>query len=67
MRHGCGRYIYNKGPYLRYVGFFVNNKREGKGGLYWRKGNQKYLGDFKKDGCDGYGELIKDEELVYGG
>ena len=49
-------YYYNREPFTgdKYVGYWKNNKREGKAIYYFNNGN-RYEGDWKDDKIEGKG------------
>ena len=56
---------YNNGEY--YVSQIKNNKRNGKGKLYFKDNNLKFEGDFVDDKFEGHGKLIYDNGVYYVG
>ena len=53
---GSGKFIWENGCY--YIGQFKNGKKNGKGIIYYKKGNIMYDGDFLNDKKEGNGKLI---------
>ena len=56
---------YNNGEY--YIGQIKNDKRSGKGKLYYKNNNLKYEGDFADDKFEGHGKLIYENGEYYVG
>jgi hypothetical protein len=54
--NGIGKKIYKNGDV--YEGRFKNGKRHGQGTYSYNRYNSKYIGEWKNDQKDGYGEFI---------
>jgi hypothetical protein len=46
---------------------FFNDKKQGRGALYFVATQSKYLGDFANDMKHGYGQQFNQNQLVYEG
>ncbi|CAI2378862.1 unnamed protein product [Moneuplotes crassus] len=68
QKHGRGTYDWNNGPEKgdRYVGDWVNDKREGYGIYYFANGN-KYEGEWMKDNKHGLGVMTWADGNTYKG
>ena len=60
---GMGKYIYEDGEY--YYGQWKNGFRYGKGIMYYKNGNKKYIGDFINSKYEGIGKYIWENGEYY--
>ena len=54
-RHGLGATTFPNGDV--HTGSYVNDKRQGKGVMVWRKVGRKYVGDYHNGRRHGKGEM----------
>ena len=65
IREGFGEYEWENGEY--YSGYWINDKKNGKGRLYYKNATIKYEGDFVNDRKEGYGKyILKNGKYYYG-
>ena len=58
LRSGCGRMVYASGN--EYLGQWEGDQKQGKGVMLWRDRSETYVGSWKSNQCEGYGEHFFD-------
>ena len=67
MRFGHGKWKKDKRPNCNnYDGFFLNDKKHGRGVFTWESGN-RYDGNYMDDLREGYGEMLWNDGTQYRG
>jgi hypothetical protein len=64
MMNGYGEFYWKDGKI--YVGYYLNDKKEGFGIYYWPNLNRTYIGFWKDGKQDGIGKLINKGKVKYG-
>jgi hypothetical protein len=62
--HGYGEFKWKDGK--KYLGYYVNDKKEGFGIYYWASPNRVYIGFWKGGKQDGIGKYINPKLTRYG-
>jgi hypothetical protein len=61
---GYGEFKWKDGK--RYLGYYLNDKKEGFGIYYWTSSGRAYIGFWKKGKQDGVGKYINNETTRFG-
>ena len=62
--NGYGEMIYKDGKI--YIGYSVNNKKEGFGMLIWKQKGKAYIGFWKENNQNGIGKFVNLKGSKYG-
>jgi hypothetical protein len=62
--NGYGEFIWKDGK--KYIGFYVDDKKEGFGIHYWPSPQRIYIGFWKGGKQEGIGKFIKLNDIKYG-
>jgi hypothetical protein len=64
MMHGFGEFEWKDGK--KYIGYYLNDKKEGFGIYYWQNPNKAYIGFWKNGKQDGVGKYMTPNKVRYG-
>ena len=62
-KHGLGEFIW---PEKKFIGYYINNKREGFGITIWKDGKKAHMGFWKDGNQLGFGKFMKNDKIIFG-